>query len=96
MTGGSGFLGGAVVRQLAHLGCDDPFVPRSKAYDLRTDVGVRRFLPAGMAGFAHYILQKIDPQKAGQFFARIGTQVHMFTRRNRALVAGAVDVDWKS
>ena len=39
VTGGAGFLGSAVVRHLARLGCDDPFVPRSRIYDLRTDVG---------------------------------------------------------
>jgi len=45
VTGGSGFLGRAVVEALRCRGCE-PFVPRSADYDLRTEDGVRRFLEA--------------------------------------------------
>src|SRR5512134_2465538 len=45
VTGGSGFLGRAVVQALRRRGCE-PFVPRSTEYDLRTEDGVRRFLEA--------------------------------------------------
>ena len=44
VTGGAGFLGRAVVRELAARGCADPFVPRSRKYDLRSGDDVRRFL----------------------------------------------------
>jgi GDP-L-fucose synthase len=44
VTGGAGFLGHAVLKRLAERGCSDPFVPRSKDYDLRTEDGSRRFL----------------------------------------------------
>jgi GDP-L-fucose synthase len=44
VTGGAGFLGRAVVRELLARGCDDPFVPRSRDYDLRSGEAIRRFL----------------------------------------------------
>ena len=44
VTGGAGFLGRAVLAALKKKGVEDPFVPRSKDYDLRTEDGVRRFL----------------------------------------------------
>jgi GDP-L-fucose synthase len=47
VTGGGGFLGQAVVRELAANGADQVFVPRSHEYDLRTVEGVRRALDDG-------------------------------------------------
>lgn len=47
VTGGGGFLGQAVVRELAASGADQVFVPRSHEYDLRTVEGVRRALDDG-------------------------------------------------
>jgi GDP-L-fucose synthase len=47
VTGGAGFLGGAVVRRLAATGATDVFVPRSADYDLRTVEGVDRALADG-------------------------------------------------
>ena len=44
VTGGGGFLGRAVVRELAASGADQVFVPRSADYDLRTVEGIRRAL----------------------------------------------------
>jgi GDP-L-fucose synthase len=44
VTGGGGFLGHAVVRQLRSAGADEIFVPRSRDYDLRTIDGVRAAL----------------------------------------------------
>jgi GDP-L-fucose synthase len=44
VTGGAGFLGRAVVQELRKRGCADPFVPRSREYDLREPEAVRRFL----------------------------------------------------
>lgn len=40
VTGGAGFLGGAVLRRLAEAGPADVFVPRSADYDLRLRAGV--------------------------------------------------------
>jgi GDP-L-fucose synthase len=47
VTGGGGFLGQAVVRELEANGADRVFVPRSRDYDLRTVEGVRRALADG-------------------------------------------------
>jgi GDP-L-fucose synthase len=47
VTGGGGFLGQAVVRELGDNGADQVFVPRSHEYDLRTVEGVRRALKDG-------------------------------------------------
>jgi GDP-L-fucose synthase len=44
VTGGGGFLGHAVVRQLRSAGAEEIFVPRSRDYDLRTIDGVRAAL----------------------------------------------------
>jgi GDP-L-fucose synthase len=44
VTGGAGFLGRVVVRELQARGCREPFVPRSRDYDLRSSVAVQRFL----------------------------------------------------
>ena len=46
VTGGAGFLGRAVVRELEARGCGDPFVPRSCDYDLRESDAIQRFLDA--------------------------------------------------
>jgi GDP-L-fucose synthase len=44
VTGGAGFLGAAVVKNLRARGCRDPMVPRSKEFDLRDrDAIVRLF-----------------------------------------------------
>jgi dTDP-glucose 4,6-dehydratase/GDP-L-fucose synthase len=47
VTGGGGFLGRAVVRRLSKSGADKVFVPRSNAYDLRTQAGIERALADG-------------------------------------------------
>ena len=44
VTGGAGFLGRVVVRELRARGCRDPFVPRSCDYDLRSSDAIHRFL----------------------------------------------------
>ncbi|MCY7419167.1 MAG: GDP-L-fucose synthase [Chloroflexi bacterium] len=47
VTGGGGFLGSAVVRELRAKGADQVFVPRSATYDLRTVEGIRGALADG-------------------------------------------------
>jgi GDP-L-fucose synthase len=44
VTGGAGFLGSAVVKQLAVLGAQHVFVPRQRNYDLRQAEAVTRLL----------------------------------------------------
>jgi nucleoside-diphosphate-sugar epimerase len=47
VTGGSGFLGSAVVDRLRQAGATEIFVPRSSEFDLRTRDGIARALSAG-------------------------------------------------
>ncbi len=47
VTGGGGFLGRAVVHELASRGANQIFVPRSRDYDLRTKAGIDRALVDG-------------------------------------------------
>jgi GDP-L-fucose synthase len=42
VTGGAGFLGGAVVRKLRERGCTSIVIPRSSEYDLVEEAAVRR------------------------------------------------------
>ena len=42
VTGGAGFLGSFVVEALRERGCPDPFVPRSRDYDLRREADIAR------------------------------------------------------
>ena len=44
VTGGAGFLGSYVVEFLRTHGCRDPFIPRSREYDLRREEAVIRLL----------------------------------------------------
>jgi GDP-L-fucose synthase len=44
VTGGAGFLGSFVVEALRERGCPEPFVPRSRDYDLRRQADVARML----------------------------------------------------
>jgi GDP-L-fucose synthase len=44
VTGGAGFLGSYVVEILAARGCRDPFIPRSREYDLRREEAVVRLM----------------------------------------------------
>jgi GDP-L-fucose synthase len=42
VTGGNGFLGSAIVRNLKQRGYDNIFIPRSREYDLRHEEAIRR------------------------------------------------------
>lgn len=44
VTGGAGFLGQAVVKEVSARGCSSIVIPRSKDYDLRKSAAIRRML----------------------------------------------------
>jgi GDP-L-fucose synthase len=44
VTGGAGFLGSEVVRQLQHRGCEQIIVPRQREYDLTREESIQRLL----------------------------------------------------
>lgn len=44
VTGGAGFLGQAVVKEVSARGCSSIVIPRSKEYDLRKSAAIRRML----------------------------------------------------
>ena len=46
VTGGAGFLGAFVVEALRERGCPEPFVPRSREYDLRKEADIARMFSA--------------------------------------------------
>ncbi len=60
VTGGAGFLGYAVVRELKRRGCKRIFVPRSKDYDLREKSAIRK------------MIQKVQPDIIIHLAASVG------------------------
>ncbi|HEX5578513.1 MAG TPA: GDP-L-fucose synthase [Candidatus Limnocylindria bacterium] len=83
VTGGAGFLGQAVVRRLLAEGADQPFVPRSRDYDLRTADGVSRALADGRPEIVIHLAAVVggigaNRENPGRFFyenAAMGTQL---------------------
>jgi len=73
VTGGSGFLGTAVVNRLREVGATEIFVPRSSDYDLRTRDGIARALSDGKPDLIIHLAavvggigaNRVDP---GRFF----------------------------
>jgi len=73
VTGGAGFLGGAVVRRLGAAGVTDIFVPRSGDYDLRTTDGVDRALADGRPDIVIHLAAVVggigaNRENPGRFF----------------------------
>lgn len=73
VTGGGGFLGGAVVRRLQAGGATDIFVPRSRDYDLRTLDGVRAALADGRPDLVIHLAAVVggigaNRENPGRFF----------------------------
>ena len=73
VTGGGGFLGSAVVRQLQQAGATDIFVPRSRDYDLRTRDGIDRTLADGRPDLVIHLAAVVggigaNRENPGRFF----------------------------
>lgn len=83
VTGGAGFLGQAVVRQLRARGADEIFVPRSAIYDLRTADGIERALADGKPSVLFHLAATVggigaNRENPGRFFyenAVMGIQI---------------------
>ena len=73
VTGGGGFLGGAVVRRLQQAGATEIFVPRSRDYDLRERDGVDRALATGRPDLVIHLAAVVggigaNRENPGRFF----------------------------
>jgi GDP-L-fucose synthase len=73
VTGGGGFLGQPVVRRLEAGGATDIFVPRSRAYDLRTRDGIARALADGRPDLVIHLAAVVggigaNRENPGRFF----------------------------
>jgi GDP-L-fucose synthase len=73
VTGGAGFLGTALVRRLKEAGVDQPFVPRSREYDLRTSDGIRAALDTGKPDVVFHLAAVVggigaNQDNPGRFF----------------------------
>jgi len=73
VTGGSGFLGSAVVEQLRARGCKDIFVPRSADYDLVEMTAVRRLYDDAKPDVIIHLAARVggigaNQRNAGKFF----------------------------
>jgi GDP-L-fucose synthase len=92
VTGGSGFLGSAVVEQLRAKGCADIFVPRSVDYDLVEMTAVRRLYDDARPDVIIHLAARVggigaNQKNAGKFFydnLMMGAQL-MEVGRQRAL-----------
>jgi len=73
VTGGSGFLGSAVVERLRRAGATEVFVPRSGEYDLRTRDGIARALADGKPSLIIHLAAVVggigaNRENPGRFF----------------------------
>src|SRR4051794_16991423 len=73
LTGGAGFLGKAVRRQLEARGASRIFVPRSSDYDLRTERGIDRALADGQPDLVIHLAAVVggigaNRENPGRFF----------------------------
>ena len=89
VTGGAGFLGRAVVRELQARGFGDPFVPRSCDYDLRSSAAIQRFLDDARPDLLIHLAAVVggieaNRQQPGELFYNnliMGTQLIEAARR---------------
>jgi GDP-L-fucose synthase len=73
VTGGAGFLGSYVVRELRKAGCDQIFVPRSSQYDLREMADVRRLYADARPDIVIHLAARVggigaNRENPGRFF----------------------------
>ncbi len=73
VTGGAGFLGRYVIRELQKRKCTSVFVPRSKDYDLRTLEGINRLLEVSQPDFIIHLAGVVggigaNRRNPGKFF----------------------------
>ena len=88
VTGGAGFLGSAVVRQLRNSGATEIFVPRSRDYDLRKEADIERALADGRPDMVIHLAAVVggigaNRENPGRFFydnAIMGVQLMELAR----------------
>jgi GDP-L-fucose synthase len=73
VTGGGGFLGGAVVDRLRGAGATEIFIPRSRDYDLRSRDGIDRALANGRPDLVIHLAAVVggigaNRENPGRFF----------------------------
>jgi GDP-L-fucose synthase len=89
VTGGGGFLGTYVVEFLEQRGCRDPFIPRSRDYDLRSESGIVRLLETARPHVIIHLAAVVggigaNRENPGRFFYEnlmMGTQLMEQARR---------------
>ena len=92
VTGGAGFLGSAVVRQLRNSGATEIFVPRSHDYDLRKGADIERALADGRPDMVIHLAAVVggigaNRENPGRFFydnAIMGVQLMELARTGGA------------
>src|SRR5688500_11630053 len=98
VTGGAGFLGQALVRELVARGASEPFVPRSADYDLRTPDGIAGALEAGRPDLVIHLAAVVggigaNRENPGRFFYENAIMgIELMEQARRAGVAKLVNV----
>ena len=98
VTGGGGFLGGAVVRRLQQAGATEIFIPRSRDFDLRERDGVERALAMGRPDLVIHLAAIVggigaNRENPGRFFYENAIMgVELMERSRTAGVAKFVQI----
>ncbi len=90
VTGGAGFLGSYVVKQLGEAGCQDIFVPRSHEYDLTQMTAVKQLYADSKPHIVIHLAAKVggigaNQENPGKFFydnLMMGVQMIEIGRQN--------------
>jgi GDP-L-fucose synthase len=101
VTGGSGFLGGAVVEQLLARGCTSPTIPRSREYDLVREDAVRRLFDQAQPELVIHLAARVGGIGANQtnpgsfFYANLMMGAHIIEEARlrgveKVVIAGTV------